>query len=202
MNPWNLQIEGVLQENMIHSLVILYSSVPRNITGLYSSVPASRNVSRTSELSPVHSLVNRWIYVAVYSSVNQRMYWGARRMFKFHTRGALFLPPRAAPEPPAVGLHPPTNRSPPTGPIEPPVANLSAARHTGYALPAPPRLCRVGTDVDPSPNASPSLPLLGARPLATDVGPPTTTTGPPSTAVGHRSLKFFKSFPWIYFECD
>jgi hypothetical protein len=38
-----------LQENRVHSLVILYSSVPRNITELYSSVPKLRNIRGTDE---------------------------------------------------------------------------------------------------------------------------------------------------------
>jgi hypothetical protein len=38
-----------LQENRTHSLVCLYSSVPRNINGLYSSVLKTTNVGITNE---------------------------------------------------------------------------------------------------------------------------------------------------------
>jgi hypothetical protein len=55
---------------MVHSSVTLYSSVLRNVTELYSSVPAPRNVVSIEELS----LVKQRIYVAVYSSVNRRTY--------------------------------------------------------------------------------------------------------------------------------
>jgi hypothetical protein len=34
---------------MLHSSVIIYSSVPRNINGLYSSVPKQINVASTNE---------------------------------------------------------------------------------------------------------------------------------------------------------
>jgi hypothetical protein len=48
---------------MIHSSMTLYLSVPRNISGLYSSVPALRNVAWY-----IHRLTNE------YTSVNRQMY--------------------------------------------------------------------------------------------------------------------------------
>jgi hypothetical protein len=70
---------------MIHSLVLFYFSVRRNITVIYSSVPELRNIAATDNHSPVHSSVNQWIYVAVYPSVNRQMYLGIQCLCRFRT---------------------------------------------------------------------------------------------------------------------
>jgi hypothetical protein len=51
---------------MIHSSMTLYLSVPRNISGLYSSVPALRNVAwYIHRLTDEYTSVNRQMYLAV-----------------------------------------------------------------------------------------------------------------------------------------
>jgi hypothetical protein len=48
-----------LQETLIYSSVLLYSSVLRNITMIYSSVPEPRNIIAIDEHSLLHSSVHR-----------------------------------------------------------------------------------------------------------------------------------------------
>jgi hypothetical protein len=71
---------------MISFSFFLYSSVLRNITEIYSSIPKLRKVLVTDERRAVYSLINRWIYVAVYSSVNRWIYRGQPTKVRFRTR--------------------------------------------------------------------------------------------------------------------
>jgi hypothetical protein len=87
---------------------------------IYYLVPEPRNISSPDEYSPVHSSVNRWIYVTVYSSVNRWKYW-VTDAFKIFVPAHYFSLPachivhfdfdsvfRSAPPPPLLPTPPPT----------------------------------------------------------------------------------------------
>jgi hypothetical protein len=78
-------------ENRVSSSDFLYSSIPRNITELNSSVPKPRKVLGTEEYNPLNSLVNRQIY------------GGPSKNIKFSYRRTYSLP---VPTPQTIFSHP------------------------------------------------------------------------------------------------
>jgi hypothetical protein len=81
-----------LQENMASSSILLYSSVSRNITELYFSIPKLKKIPGTDECRPLYLSVNRLIYIAVHKLVNQRMYGMPLMKFKNSYPCAYSLP--------------------------------------------------------------------------------------------------------------
>jgi hypothetical protein len=82
---------------MVHSSVLLYSSVPRNITVIYSSVPELRNIVSTDEHCLIHSSVNERIYIWRYiHRLSDKCTSRNRRLCGLCTSAYIISLPRAA----------------------------------------------------------------------------------------------------------